>query len=76
MDINMFFQKIELVEKQKFWFPKALILNQVFHNQTERIESNSSLTSVKGHLSLTKGHLDNPEGQVEFESPLIRSYLW
>ena len=26
-------------------------------------------TSIKGHLCLTKGHLDNPKGQVEVESP-------
>ena len=25
-------------------------------------------TSIKGHLCLTKGHLDYPEGQVEVES--------
>lgn len=24
---------------------------------------------------LTKGHLDDPEGQVEVESPLIRSFF-
>ena len=28
-------------------------------------------TSIKGHLCLIKGHLDNPEGQVEVEFPLI-----
>ena len=27
--------------------------------------------SHKSHLCLTKGHLDNPEGQVEVESTLI-----
>ena len=27
------------------------------------------LASIKGHLCLTKGHLDNPEGQVKVESP-------
>ena len=32
-------------------------------------------TSIEGHLYLTKGHLDNPEGQVEVESPLIGSYF-
>ena len=31
--------------------------------------------SMKGHLCLTKGHLDNPEGQAENEFPLIRSYF-
>ena len=25
--------------------------------------------AVKGHLCLTKGHLDNPEGPMEVESP-------
>ena len=24
--------------------------------------------SIKGHLCLTKGHLDNPEGQMEIKS--------
>ena len=35
------------------------------------------LTSIKGHLCLTKGHLDNPEGQVKVESPppIIGSYF-
>ena len=28
-------------------------------------------TSIKGHLYLTKGHLDNPEGEVQVESSLI-----
>ena len=31
--------------------------------------------SVKGHLFLTKGYSDNPEGQVEVKPPLIRSYF-
>ena len=31
--------------------------------------------SIKGHLCLRKGHLDNPEGQVDVESPLIGSYF-
>ena len=31
--------------------------------------------STKGHLDLTKGHLNNPEGQVEVESSLIGSYF-
>ena len=31
--------------------------------------------SIKGHLCLTKGHLYNPEGQVEVESPLIGIYF-
>ena len=25
--------------------------------------------SIKGHLCMTKGHLDNPEGQVKVASP-------
>ena len=25
--------------------------------------------SIKGHLCLTKGHLDNPEGPLKVESP-------
>ena len=29
----------------------------------------------KGHLCLSKGHLDNPEGQMQIESPLIRKYF-
>ena len=32
--------------------------------------------SVKGHLCLTKGHLDNSEGQVEVKSSLPGSYFW
>ena len=32
--------------------------------------------SIKGHLCLAKGHLDNPKGQVGVESPLIGSYFW
>ena len=28
------------------------------------------LASIKGHLCLTKGHLNNPEGPVEIEFPL------
>ena len=32
-------------------------------------------TSIKGHLCLTKGHLDNPERQVVVEFPLIGSYF-
>ena len=32
--------------------------------------------SIKEHLRLTEGHLDNTEGQVEVESPLIGSYFW
>ena len=31
-------------------------------------------TLINRHLCLTKGHLDNPKGQVEVEFPLIRSY--
>ena len=31
--------------------------------------------SVKGHLCLTKGHLENPEGQVQVESTLIGSFF-
>ena len=31
--------------------------------------------SIKGHLCLTKGHLDHPEGHPEVESALIRSYF-
>ena len=31
--------------------------------------------SIKGCLCLTKGHLDNPEGQVEVKSPLKGSYF-
>ena len=31
--------------------------------------------SIKGHLCLTKMHLDNPERQVVVESPLIGSYF-
>ena len=29
--------------------------------------------SIKGHLCLTKGYLDNPEGKVKVEYPLIES---
>ena len=66
----MFFQKIKLMKKWKFWFAKVLIRNEVFHNElNERIESNCSLALVKGHLCLTKEHLDNPERQMEFEYP-------
>ena len=31
--------------------------------------------SIKEHRCLTRGHLGNPEGQVEVESPLIESYF-
>ena len=31
--------------------------------------------SIKGNLCLTKGHLDNPEGQVEVESPPNRKLI-
>ena len=34
------------------------------------------LASIKGHLFLTKGHLDNPEGPVDVESPLIERCFW
>ena len=27
--------------------------------------------SIKGHLRLTKGHLANPEGQVEIKAPSL-----
>ena len=32
--------------------------------------------SVKGHLFFIKGHSDDPEGQVEVEPPVTRSYFW
>ena len=32
--------------------------------------------SIKGHLCLTKEHLDNPEGQVEVESLIIGSFIY
>ena len=31
--------------------------------------------AITGHLCLTKGHLDIPEGQVGVESPLFRTYF-
>ena len=31
--------------------------------------------SIKEHLCLTKGHLDNPEGQVEVEPPNRKLFL-
>ena len=31
--------------------------------------------SLKENLFFTKGHSDNPEGQVEVNSPLIGSYF-
>ena len=34
-----------------------------------------SFASIKGHLCLTNGHLEHPEGQVEVESPQIGSYF-
>ena len=36
---------------------------------------NRLFTSVKGHLFLTKGHSDNPDGQVEVIPLLIGSYF-
>ena len=30
---------------------------------------------VKGHLFLIKWYSNNPEGQVEVKSPLVRSYF-
>ena len=34
------------------------------------------LASIKRHLCLTREHMDNLEGLVEVESPLIRSCFW
>ena len=31
--------------------------------------------AITGHLCLTKGHLDIPDGQVGVESPLFRTYF-
>ena len=36
---------------------------------------NRLFTSVKGHLFLTKGHSDNPDGQVEVIPLLIGLFL-
>ena len=38
--------------------------------------SKRALCFKKRHLCMTKGHLNNPEGLMEVQSPLIRSYLW
>ena len=46
------------------WLSKMKELDQFFIQK-------GLFVSIKGRLCLTKGHLDNPEGQVEVESPLI-----
>ena len=50
------------------YFSKMSELDQI--SLQERL-----FASVKGHIRLTKGHLDNPEGQVEVESPRIGNYF-
>ena len=43
-------------------------LNQIFLQK-------GLFVATKEHLCLIKGHLDNPEGQMEVESPLMGTYL-
>ena len=57
-----------------FWFkpsylPKMKEVNQI-------IFWKGLLASIKRHLCLTREHMDNLEGLVEVESPLIRSCFW
>ena len=51
------------------WFPVFTIIVQI-------VLEKGPFASVKGHLCLTKVHLDYHEGQVEVESPIIESCFW
>ena len=51
------------------WFPVFTIIVQI-------VLEKGLFASVKGHLCLTKVHLDYHEGQVEVESPIIESCFW
>ena len=50
------------------YFSKMKELDQI-------VLSKEHSASIKEHRCLTRGHLGNPEGQVEVESPLIESYF-
>ena len=51
------------------WIPVFTIIVQI-------VLEKGPFASVKGHLCLTKVHLDYHEGQVEVESPIIESCFW
>ena len=59
----------ENYEKLRNYLSKLKELNQI-------VLQKELFASIKGHLYLIKGYLDNPEGQVEVELPLIGSYFW
>ena len=54
--------------KKSNYLSKIKELNQI-------VLKKELLASAKGHLCLTKEHLDNPEEQVAIEFPLIISYF-
>lgn len=55
-------QSNENCQKLRNCLLKMNKLNQI-------VQKKVHLTSIAGPLYLTKRHLDNPEGQVEVESP-------
>ena len=55
-------QSKENYQKLRNCLLKMNKLNQI-------VPKKGHLTSIAGSLCLTKRHLDNPEGQVEVESP-------
>ena len=59
----------ENYEKLRNYLSKLKELNQI-------VLQKELFASIKGHLYLIKEYLDNPEGQVEVELPLIGSYFW
>ena len=54
--------------KLRNYISKMKRLNQIFLQK-------GLFVATKEHLCLIKGHLDNPEGQMEVESPLMGTYL-
>ena len=54
--------------KLRNYISKMKRLNQIFLQK-------GLFVSTKEHLCLITGHLDNPEGQMEVESPLMGTYL-
>ena len=61
------------------WFVKVLNLNLVFSNKlllntlcaAQLAMKKGLFVLIKGHLCLTKGHLNKPEEQVETKSPSL-----
>ena len=63
----MKYQNGKYVEKIiSFWFRTPCLSKMKELNQN--ILGKELFASVKRHLCLTKGHLDNPEGLVDIES--------